>query len=268
MGHSTLEQAAWQALRRSPVQLTQAAADIPPFLRNAAKQKPENQRTGMLPAAAVSALTAAGQDADTAWQAVLQAIASRFPAFAGSWQQYISSGGFLLDLWCLPPERRAELVARLKLERVMQLAEQAAADPVMALANLPLLQELSQLTRRVENREDPQHPAHVMLLEAHGFPPELATAVLLYSRSVPWWVHPILSVMVLICLGVFILAIADPHSEVFNTQDCHGANWVHYTVLPLFVLGMSWVEAYLLRNRQRWDKAWRDALTAWRSSVQ
>ena len=241
-------------------------ADLPAFLRRAARRKPANQRTGMQPVVAAAKLVTQRVEEGAAEQAVHEVIAARFPAFAGSWQQYISNGGYIYDLFRLPVEQRQALAARLKLDRVLELTEQAAADPVMAISNIPLLSEMSQLSSRAGNREDPEHPARVILIEAHSFAPELATAVLLYSRAVPGWVHPIIIVMVLICLGIFLLAVADPHNQVFHTEDFNRAGWVHYTVLPLFIIGMACAEAYLLRNRKRWDKAWRDALEMWRGA--
>ena len=76
-----------------------------------------------------------------------------------------------------------------------------------------------------------------------------------------------LPAFVLMVTGVFVLALIDPNSPVFHTEDFDGAGFVHFFFLPLFILVFSGIWVYLIKDRPRREREWRQLFAQYKNSL-
>jgi len=251
-------QQAWKALRRTRRRIGtgDGRARLPGGISGRHKRSGPSY-SGYRPAEALSRLVADGWDQPTADAALHEAVVARFPSFANSWDSYIDNQGFFWELMQLSEDEREKLSAPLK--SLKELVDGLKHDPVTLLSDLPRLYELSTELSQLSRCDRPlKHPALALMTQRYGLHTELAHAVLLHARAVPWWVHLLLPLFVVAVGFIFVLALVDPHNQGF--ENVGGVSWVHYTVLPLFMVAFAAVEVWLIRDAPRRAKAWREQL--------
>lgn len=223
--------------------------------------------SGYVPAEAAKLLAADGQGAAAAEQLINGLVLQRFPAFADSWDSYVDNAGWLADALSLPAAERQAFAERWSIPGLLEIADQVPGNPLAALGDWPRLSGLLRETSALQlKRESGVHPAGTLMASRYGLHPELAKAVLLHGRIEPWWVHPVLSFFVLLCAGLFTLALADPHNAAFDNESVGGVGPLHYIVLPLFGLLIATVQVWLLKTRPQRQRQWREQLKRYAES--
>jgi hypothetical protein len=196
---------------------------------------------------------AQGWPAEDAAQAVHEAILSRFPAFANSWDAYASGHGILSGIDELSEDDRNAFEKQFRICEALRTLKEAADAPVQLLSDLPKLAELSSRISKLSAATGDRSAVFFMFTRRYSMPPDLARAVMLHSKIVPWWIHPLLTLFFLLVGGLFVLAIVDPQNEGF--RNVGGVGILHYTVLPLFALLFLGVEIYFIKSRPRFERA-------------
>jgi len=270
-----MERQVWQALRRSRRQLTHplehSAGKLPALLGGAgtarAKARSERVYTGMSVAGARETLVASGLSIATADRALQSAVLQRFRAFAGSWGNYITRHGWLYELLELPEAERQPIVERCHIGELAQLVKRLVENPASIMLDIGSLAELTQLANRIQqDKEQPDSPIRHLLTARHGLHPELALAVLKYSQSVPWWALIAFPVAALVLILVFWQALVNPHAEFF--ENAGGVGPAHYLLVPLMAAAFIFVSVWLVRDRPRRERAWRDQLAKYQQAVE
>jgi len=273
MGSVAIERAAWRALIKS----RRLLPDMRPKKKlslgfgigsaKSSSSRPERIHTGYSVDAAVKTLSRQGHDETAARAAVARAILKQFPKFGGSWAGYISGNGWLHELVRMPEPERIRLAEELQVAELVEQTREVLEDPQASLANLSLMSGLALESARL-NKEQEQagSPVRYFLEQRFGLHPELALAVLKYGMAVPWWVLLLLPVMGLLCAGLFVLAIVEPEAEMF--QNVGGVGILHYTIVPLFAVFFFWCTVWLIRDRPRREREWREQLERYRRAVE
>lgn len=266
---------AWQALRRSrrllPHPLQRTDVQLPLILggknNQGAKARPDPVYTGFSIVRASETLAKSGLGAAQINQALHAAVIKRFGSFANSWSNYITRHGWLFELLEMDEAERQPIIKRSGVGELSELVRKLAENPVAMLMDLVSLAQLATLSSRFEQEKGkPNNPICLMLTERHGLHPELALAVLKHSQSVPWWVLVVLPLAALVCGLVFVQAIINPHAQSF--EDAGGVGILHYTAVPL--LGAFFVAAtvWLIKDRPRREKEWREQLDKYVRAVE
>ncbi|HES58290.1 MAG TPA: hypothetical protein ENO21_02560, partial [Firmicutes bacterium] len=186
---------AWRALKGSRLDFTSRPDGSQPLvpgnliqlIERDARRKRSNV-TGYRPAAAAAELAGQGVSQTAAESQVRQAILADFPRFANSWDKYIDHNGYLLELLLLPDADKQLLAAHESLGRLRQLAERTEGSAISFIADTSMTVELAKLAE-LNARRDETHPAYSLMVQVHRLHPELARAVMLHAKVVPWWVY-------------------------------------------------------------------------------
>lgn len=268
---------AWQALRRSrrqlPHPLERSAGNLPAIFGGAgavrAKARSERVYTGCSMARAREALVKFGLDAAAADRALHAAAVRHFRGFAGSWGSYISRNGWLYELLDLEEEERKRIVERCHIKELSDLVVRLLDNPASIMLDVASLAELTQLANQIQrDKEHPGSPLRYLLTERHGLHPELALAVLKYGQTVPWWALVAFPVAAAVCAAIFWQALVNPHAEFF--ENAGGVGLAHYVLVPLLALAFAFASGWLIKDRPRREREWRDQLAkyeqVWRIS--
>ena len=266
VGHSK-RKAAWRALRKSARWLPENQVIQLLGKRKTRRSSTTTKiRTGFIPKVAVSSLVAQGWSAEDARQAVHEAILLRFPAFANSWDAYAGGHGVLSDLSELSEDDRQTFEKRFGIGDALRTLKEAADFPVELFSDIPKLADFTSRLSRLSAATGDNSAVFFMFTRRYSMHPELARAVMLHSKIVPWWIHPLLTLFFLLVGGLFVLAIVDPQNEGF--RNVGGVGILHYTVLPLFALLFLGVEIYFIKSKPRFERAWREQLAVYRSTLE
>jgi hypothetical protein len=266
---------AWQALRRSrrllPHPLERASVQMPLMLGGTkikgGQGRKERVYTGMSIARARETLVASGLSAAEADRALQAAVLQHFRAFAGSWGNYVTRNGWLYELLELPEAERQPIIERCHIGELAQLIKRLVDNPASIMLDIASLAELTQLANRIQqDKEQPDSPIRYLLTEQHGLHPELALAVLKYSQAVPWWALIALPLAALVLILVFWQALVNPHAEFF--ENAGGVGLAHYLLVPLMAAAFIIVSIWLVRDRPRREREWREQLAEYRQAVE
>ena len=137
------------------------------------------------------------------------------------------------------------------------------------MRDLNRLVELGQKQAAMKSamRKTGDHQSVDLLTEVYGLHPSLARAVALYSETVPWWAYLAINAFIILASWLFWLAIVDPQNAAFTNDSVGGVGWMHYTILPLFALGMLAAEIFMIKDTPRREKAWQEQLVKYRKAA-
>lgn len=238
-----MEKVAWQVLRGTQRKLGAPRGKV--------------IATGYSPGRAQAALEAQGMNAAQAARALSGAVLKRFQAFAASWSYYIAEKGWGLELVAMQPEEQSAFEEAFALKGAVHAFEELRRDPLQAMGNVPELIALTAQLSKLETASEPEcHPALFFLTRTHGLDPELAKALLLYSREAPIWAIFSGLIISLVFGLIAVIAFVDPQNAMFTAEGGNGAGPLHRILLPLVSLGALGLMAYLAWDRPRRRKAW------------
>jgi len=231
------------------------------------KARAERVYTGYSVAAARAALANTGMIAADAERTLKAAVVGHFRDFAGSWSNYITSNGWLYELLELPVPERRRIVERCHIADLAELVERLVENPASIMLDLSSLAQLTQLANQIQqDKERPDSPIRHLLTARHGLHPELALAVLKYSQAVPWWVLVAFPIAALVLLLVFWQALVNPHAEFF--ENAGGVGLAHYLLVPLMAGAFIFASVWLVRDRPRREREWREQLEVFRQAAE
>lgn len=238
------------------------SGDLLRLIENDTRRRKSNV-TGFCTSAAVAELVRTGMPQQDAELAVRQAVLDHFPAFANSWDGYIDRNGYLLELLLLPGDQKAHLAGNPAWAGLNELVQRAADSRMSMLSDTALVVELAKLSE-LNSRRDETHPAYALMVNVHGLHPELARAVMLHAKVIPWWAYPLLGFLILLGAGTFLLALVNPHSAVFENESVGGVGWMHYILLPLVTLALIGALWLIVKRRPLLEREWRQQLERYR----
>lgn len=232
------------------------------FGRGVSRKEPAKRQpmySGYSLAAARAKLLAEGWQAAVIEEALHGTIVGNFRRFAASWAGYVGGRGWFNELLQMDDAERGPIIGECRLESIWETVQQGQQSLTALLSDLGKLATVADEAKALEaRREEPGSPIRYFLERRYGLPAELSLAVMKCNQAVPWWVFIVLAVLAVLCGWLFWLAIVDPQNAAF--QSAGGVGWLHYTVVPLFAVAMVGVDVWLIIDRPRRERDWREQL--------